>query len=349
MINNSENRITYKGDGIAVEYAIPFQIIKKSDIVAVLVDPDNTETILTKDYFVDMDKMVLKYPGYPPGEEPAENQRPQKLQVGWKLVIKREIPITQESSLGSKWPFNVIEKGLDKITMILQDLLGVNKRQITLPDAADMKDFSNMLPYPEKGQALVWGEKRLENADFSKVIDQAVAESIKKVDEAVNVTKKNRNKTIEKANEAEISADEARESATIAEQNASAAAKSAMDAHDDAASASASEQSAKGYENQVRAALETISEQVDAWSETKAYSFPKTVAYKDGNTYRCVGQNVLGEKPDKSNNWVRLTNYHDDFFELDEDGNVMPAINPLHSVLWELDGMGNIIPKGEVA
>ena len=231
--------------------------------------------------------------------------------------------------------------------MILQDLLGVNKRQITLPDAADMKDFSAILPYPQEGEALVWGKGRLENSNFSKVIKGAVEKSLTRAEAAVVVSEENASKAKEQAGKAEVSAGEAEESATIAAQNAAAATQGAMDARDSAAGASVSEQSAAGYKNEVQAALASISEQVNAWDKNKTYSFPQTIAYIDGNTYRCVGKNVKGEIPDKSNNWVCLTNYKDDFFELDEDGNLIPAINPLHSTLWELDGVGNIIPKGE--
>ncbi len=346
MINNSENRITYKGEGTAEEFAIPFKVLEKTDIIVVIADEDKNETILKKDYFVDLDKMTVKYPGYPPGEEPAENERPPKLQEGWQLIIKREVPVTQEITLGNKWPFTVIEKALDKITMILQDLLGVNKRQITLPDAADMKDFSAILPYPQEGEALVWGKGRLENSNFSKVIKGAVEKSLTRAEAAVVVSEENASKAKEQAEKAEVSAGEAEESAAVAAQNAAAATQGAMDARDSAAGASVSEQSAAGYKNEVQAALASISEQVNAWDKNKTYSFPQTVAYTDGNTYRCVGKNIKGEIPDKSNNWVCLTNYKDDFFELDEDGNLIPAINPLHSALWELDGVGNIIPKG---
>lgn len=122
MIGSSENRISYNGNGIATEFAYNFIIIEKSDIKVLHVAADGTEQLLTKDYYVDMEKSVVLYPGYAPGAEIPEQNRPPILPVGERLVLYREVPITQESALDKHWPFNVIENGLDKLTIICQQI-----------------------------------------------------------------------------------------------------------------------------------------------------------------------------------------------------------------------------------
>lgn len=135
MIEESENRITYLGDGAATEFAIPFSFLEKEDIVVVTVSPESRTETLEKDYFVDADKKAVIYPGYPPGEDPPESERPPVLPAGWKLVIYRNIAVTQKSSLGSIWPFNLIEDGMDKLTMICQDLSLVQRRSLRIPES----------------------------------------------------------------------------------------------------------------------------------------------------------------------------------------------------------------------
>ena len=122
MIGSSENRISYNGNGIATEFAYNFIILEKSDIKVLHVAADGTEELLTTDYYVDMEKSVVLYPGYAPGAEIPEQNRPPILPVGERLVLYREVPITQESALDNHWPFNVIENGLDKLTIICQQI-----------------------------------------------------------------------------------------------------------------------------------------------------------------------------------------------------------------------------------
>lgn len=157
MIENAENRVSYKGDGKATEFAIPFSFIDKEDVVVVIVDPEYRETTLEKDYFVDMEKKTVLYPGYPPGEEPPESEKPQVLPAGWKIVIYRDIDVTQEESLGDLWPFNLIEKGLDKLTMICQDLFYSLRRSVKLSAGAS-DDFDPQLPALKPGQSIAMNE-----------------------------------------------------------------------------------------------------------------------------------------------------------------------------------------------
>ena len=122
MIGSSENRISYNGNGIATEFAYTFKILEKSNLKVLHVAADGTEELLTTDYYVDMEKSVVLYPGYAPGAEIPEQNRPPILPKGERLVLYREVPITQESALDKHWPFNVIENGLDKLTIICQQI-----------------------------------------------------------------------------------------------------------------------------------------------------------------------------------------------------------------------------------
>ena len=140
MIGSSENRISYNGNGIATEFAYTFKILEKSDIKVLHVAADGTETVLTKDYYVDMEKSVVFYPGYAPGAEIPEAERPPVLPVGERLVLYREVPITQDSALDKHWPFNVIEAGLDKLTIICQQIWGYAVRCLHISDGTENFD-----------------------------------------------------------------------------------------------------------------------------------------------------------------------------------------------------------------
>jgi hypothetical protein len=82
-----------------------------------------------------------------------------------------------------------------------------------------------------------------------------------------------------------------------------------------------------------------------AWNAANAYNYPDVVAYTDGNTYRCIGDNIIGEKPSESLNWVKVTLDGENYFEIDETGNLMPTISPTYSSRWELDENGDIEPR----
>ena len=137
MINTNVNRALYKGDGNNTVFPIPFPFLEKKDITVAVIDTEGETTELAKDNFIDDTSRVVHYPGYSPGEDKPEAERPPVLQYGERLLIYRSIKINQESSLGNVWPFDVIEDALDKITMIIQDLNEKQKRSIQIPESAD--------------------------------------------------------------------------------------------------------------------------------------------------------------------------------------------------------------------
>lgn len=206
MIGNSENRIIYNGNGAATEFGYSFKILEKTDINVVLVDPDLNEIALTKDYFVDMEKSVVFYPGYSPGAEPPEAERPPVLPEGWQLVLYREVPITQESQLDTHWPFNVIEAALDKLTIICQQLWDGAIRAIRLSDSAPT-DISTVLPRPMPNEGFYWdktGKKLVSgpNPKFAMEQAQASAESAKKSETAAAESAGSAKEDAEKAEDA---------------------------------------------------------------------------------------------------------------------------------------------------
>ena len=162
MINTSESRIIFNGNGTATEFPYSFAIINDTDVKVMTVDPDGVETVLDSDYYVDVTASKVIYPGYPPGEEPAESERPPVLPTGWQLVVYRDIPITQEADLGDRWPFNVIESALDKISMILQNIYDSFKRSLKVGQNAPA-NIDIVVPI-EANKALKW------NADGTQIV-----------------------------------------------------------------------------------------------------------------------------------------------------------------------------------
>ena len=154
MVIADVNQVVYNGDGITTAWPFTFRIIDATDIRLMLIDADETETDITSDYYVDTVNNTVYYPGYAPGAEPPEAERPPKVKVGQKLVVYRELPVTQEKDLGDKWPFYVIELGLDKLTMLIQDFRDVLARCLKISVADEVvKDFDSTVPV-EAGKLL---------------------------------------------------------------------------------------------------------------------------------------------------------------------------------------------------
>lgn len=123
MIPSQSTKIIYLGDGTTTSFPFNFKYSAGDDVkVAIYEVATDTTTVLERDYFVDTNANIVKYPGYPPGEEPALSDQPEPLPSGYKLVIYRETPITQEVDLGTKYPLSTLEKMDDKAILICQEL-----------------------------------------------------------------------------------------------------------------------------------------------------------------------------------------------------------------------------------
>lgn len=154
MVISTVNQVVYNGDGVTTAWPFTFRIIEATDIKLLLIDADGTETDITSDYYVDTVNDTVYYPGYAPGAEPPAEDQPPKVQSGQKLVVYRELPITQEKDLGDKWPFHVIELGLDKLTMILQQIFGWWDRCLKVSVGQSVDNPDTVVPL-EAGKVIV--------------------------------------------------------------------------------------------------------------------------------------------------------------------------------------------------
>ena len=123
MVDNIVTKVIYDGDGKTTVFPFAFDFADAADVHVLLYDADaDQEEVLTKDYYVDATAKTVHYPGYVPGQEPAEADRPSVLSNRQKLVIYRETPLTQLTNLGRKYPLKTIERMPDKLTYIVQEL-----------------------------------------------------------------------------------------------------------------------------------------------------------------------------------------------------------------------------------
>lgn len=233
MLTNVANRITYSGNGNATEFAYQFKILDRTDIKVLLTDADGKEKLLTKDYYVDVEKNVVRYPGYAVGAEVPESERPAVLPTGWKLTIYREVPVTQETDLPDQYPFNQVEAIGDKLTMIAQQLTDVTSRSLKI-SVSKSTDIDTTIPW-ENGKSFRISDdgKTLElSEDPAKVLP--LAQGVYAQAQA-------------QAQSASASATAAAKSESSAATSANAASNSAQFASASAASAAESARLAEGY------------------------------------------------------------------------------------------------------
>ncbi len=87
----------------------------------------------------------------------------------------------------------------------------------------------------------------------------------------------------------------------------------------------------------------------DPWDVSTIYSYPDVVAFANGHTYRCIGEDIVGADyapniggTDNVLYWTRITAPPAGFFELDDNGDIMPRVTPVASEIFMLDDNGDI-------
>lgn len=313
MLAHVDNRITYNGNGNATEFAYQFKILDRTDIKVLLTDADGKEKLLTKDYYVDVEKSVVRYPGYAVGAEVPEGERPPVLPTGWKLTIYREVPVTQETDLPDQYPFNQVEDIGDKLTMIAQQLTDVTSRSLKI-SVSKSADIDTTIPW-ENGKSFRISDdgKTLElSEDPAKVLPlaqgvyaQTQAQAQSAYASAVAAA--------QSEDSAAASASEAGNSAQAASASAASAAESAeltsgykqealtakANATASATNAKASEANAKTSENNAEASKEAAQ---SAASNANNFATSASSSASEAKSYRDAANNYAANAKNYSEN-----------------------------------------------
>lgn len=166
-ISSTVNRVSYAGNGTTTAFSFPYKFFANADLVVVLVDnATNVETTqtLTTHY-------TVTGAGADAGGTVTMLTAPA---TGKTLVIYRDPALTQDIDLVNGDPFDVetgVEKGFDKIVLMVQRVKDIATRAMRLSDA-DTSGASTTLPLPTANRLLGWnsGGTAIENkvpADLS--------------------------------------------------------------------------------------------------------------------------------------------------------------------------------------
>lgn len=111
MIQTAEVSITYKGDGVQTSFPYPYPYRSSDDIVGYIINDVGYEKRITNNFKYDKVSNIYQYPlaGEP-------------LAAPYSIKLIRETPQQQNADLPGKLPFSLIEKSLDWIIMILQEI-----------------------------------------------------------------------------------------------------------------------------------------------------------------------------------------------------------------------------------
>ncbi|MGP1535113.1 MAG: hypothetical protein ACTTIP_03765 [Dialister pneumosintes] len=92
---------------------------------------------------------------YPSNGKDVDSSNLIPMKTGERLILVRDIPITQENTYGEKYPFDSIERMGDKLTLVAQDLKVEHTRVLKLPISAK-GDIDMTLPKPVPDSTFAW-------------------------------------------------------------------------------------------------------------------------------------------------------------------------------------------------
>ena len=170
MIENTSTKILYSTDGTNKVFDIPFDFIDNKDVVlSVKLPTDADFTKITENYLVNKAMATVTYP-----------VSGNALVADSSVLIERNTPVTQlESSAKLHFTSSDVERGLDKITMVAQEIKNSTEGYATdiktlRKDTDDLGDQVQNIE-AKIPQAASDSNQLVDNATMTNYVDNAVA------------------------------------------------------------------------------------------------------------------------------------------------------------------------------
>jgi hypothetical protein len=166
MIPDTERRSpTYTGTGAVSGYAFTFKVFADADVQVIVADDDGVEStfVLGSDYTVTLNGDQETYPG-------GTINLTVPLPLNYTLVVLGAVAYSQTSQLptGGSYNATVVERALDRVVILCQQVLELASRGLRLSPTASAT-VSAELPAPVPLQSLTW------NADGTALVNAASA------------------------------------------------------------------------------------------------------------------------------------------------------------------------------
>ena len=174
----------YQGNGVTREWEVDFPLIRTEDLKIFITSPLGVETEVLSDFSLNSSDYTLTFPTLQSGKDPLEK--------GWSLTVLRQTPLTQEVDLIRQGDLDaeVLEKGYDKLTLMVQELNEKVDRSIKYPVSTqeknlDTESFLNNILSAKEG-ALAASQEAVSSAkaaqDSAAVIQQIMDETEEKIE-----------------------------------------------------------------------------------------------------------------------------------------------------------------------
>ena len=172
MIENTSTKILYSTDGTNKVFDIPFDFINNEDVaISVKLPTDTDFTKITENYLVSKAMATVTYP-----------VSGNALVADSSVLIERNTPVTQlESSAKLHFTSSDVERGLDKITMVAQEIKNSTDGYAT--DIKTLRKDNDALSEKVHNieakipQAASDSNQLVDNATMTNYVDNAVAGS----------------------------------------------------------------------------------------------------------------------------------------------------------------------------
>ncbi len=214
-VTTTEDTIQQIGNGVTTTVSYPYKFFAKTDLVVIntnLTTLDEVTLVLGTDYTI---PNTSDAEGYPDGTEITLASAPDS---NTRTTVYRNLPFTQGISYPEDDPFpaKTHEKGLDKLTLLCQQVLGFVNKSLRFSNTSTVSGITVQQPIANRGLKYNSNGTEIINTDLDpdEVFSQAQTQ----------------------ANSATASASSASLSATAAANSATAAANSATSAANSAAS-----------------------------------------------------------------------------------------------------------------